>query len=316
MDGFESNEGIILIAATNRPDVLDPALLRPGRFDRQVVVPRPDIKGREGILKVHAENIPLADDVDLVVLSRGTPGFSGADLANLVNEAALIAARTDKESVDMKDFEEAKDKVMMGKERRSLIISDEEKRNTAFHEGGHTLVAKLIPNADPIHKVTIIPRGVAMGLTQQLPIDEKHNYSKEYLLDTLAILMGGRAAEELFLNSITTGAENDIDRATELARKMVCSWGMSERVGPLSFGKREEQIFLGRDLVQHKDYSEHTAIEIDDEIRKLVLESMDRAKALLQENKDRLLDLAQALLEKEVLDGAEIDQIIQKPREE
>jgi len=216
----------------------------------------------------------------------------------------------------MKDFEEAKDKVMMGKERRSLIISDEEKRNTAFHEGGHTLVAKLIPNADPIHKVTIIPRGVAMGLTQQLPIDEKHNYSKEYLLDTLAILMGGRAAEELFLNSITTGAENDIDRATELARKMVCSWGMSERVGPLSFGKREEQIFLGRDLVQHKDYSEHTAIEIDDEIRKLVLESMDRAKALLQENKDRLLDLAQALLEKEVLDGAEIDQIIQKPREE
>ncbi|OGW14281.1 MAG: cell division protein FtsH [Nitrospinae bacterium RIFCSPLOWO2_12_FULL_45_22] len=316
MDGFESNEGIILIAATNRPDVLDPALLRPGRFDRQVVVPRPDIKGREGILKVHAENIPLADDVDLTVLSRGTPGFSGADLANLVNEAALIAARTDKESVDMKDFEEAKDKVMMGKERRSLIISDEEKRNTAFHEGGHTLVAKLIPNADPIHKVTIIPRGVAMGLTQQLPIDEKHNYSKEYLLDTLAILMGGRAAEELFLNSITTGAENDIDRATELARKMVCSWGMSERVGPLSFGKREEQIFLGRDLVQHKDYSEHTAIEIDDEIRKLVLESMDRAKALLQENKDRLLDLAQALLEKEVLDGAEIDQIIQKPREE
>ena len=316
MDGFESNEGIILIAATNRPDVLDPALLRPGRFDRQVVVPRPDIKGREGILKVHAENIPLADDVDLTVLSRGTPGFSGADLANLVNEAALIAARTDKESVDMKDFEEAKDKVMMGKERRSLIISDEEKRNTAFHEGGHTLVAKLIPNADPIHKVTIIPRGVAMGLTQQLPIDEKHNYSKEYLLDTLAILMGGRAAEEIFLNSITTGAENDIDRATELARKMVCSWGMSERVGPLSFGKREEQIFLGRDLVQHKDYSEHTAIEIDDEIRKLVLESMDRAKALLQENKDRLLDLAQALLEKEVLDGAEIDQIIQKPREE
>jgi cell division protease FtsH len=313
MDGFESNDGIILISATNRPDVLDPALLRPGRFDRQVIVPRPDVKGREGILQVHAENIPLAEDVDLAITSRGTPGFSGADLANLVNEAVLIAARADKEVVEMEDFEEAKDKVMMGKERRSLVITEEEKRNTAFHEAGHTLVAKLLPKADPIHKVTIIPRGVSMGLTQQLPIDEKHNYSKEYLLDSLAILMGGRAAEEIFLNSITTGAENDIERATELARKMVCSWGMSEGVGPLSFGKKEDQIFLGRDLLQHKEYSDRTAFEIDDEIKKLVLENLDRAKALLQENKDKLSDLAQALLEREVLDGDEIDQIIRKP---
>jgi cell division protease FtsH len=313
MDGFESNDGIILIAATNRPDVLDPALLRPGRFDRQVIVPRPDVKGRQGILEVHSANIPLGEDVDMGVLSRGTPGFSGADLANLVNEAALIAARSNKEVVEMADFEEAKDKVMMGKERRSMIISEEEKRNTAFHEAGHTLVAKLLPHADPIHKVTIIPRGVAMGLTQQLPIDEKHNYSKEYLLDTLAILMGGRVAEELFLNTITTGAENDIHRATELARKMVCSWGMSEKLGPLSFGKSEDQIFLGRDLVQHKDYSEHTAVEIDEEIKRLILENMERAKTLLQENRDTLYALAQNLLEKEVLDGAEIDQIIKKP---
>jgi len=314
MDGFESNDGIILIAATNRPDVLDPALLRPGRFDRQIVVPRPDVKGRQGILEVHSANIPLADDVDLAVLSRGTPGFSGADLANLVNEAALIAARANKEAVEMADFEEAKDKVMMGKERRSMIISEEEKRNTAFHEAGHALVAKLLPNTDPIHKVTIIPRGVAMGLTQQLPIDERHNYSREYLLDTLAILMGGRVAEELFLNTITTGAENDIYRATELARKMVCCWGMSEKLGPVSFSKSDDQVFLGKDLVQHKEYSEHTALEIDQEVKRLIQENMQRAKRLLQENRDILFALAQALLEKEVLDGAEIDNIIKKTR--
>ena len=263
MDGFESNEGVILIAATNRPDVLDPALLRPGRFDRQVVVPKPDIRGRFGILKVHTKNSPLSDDVNLDIIARGTPGFSGADLANLVNEAALLAARHEKEKIEMIDFELAKDKVMMGTERKSMIISDEEKRNTAYHEAGHTLVAKMIPGTDPIHKVSIIPRGHSLGLTQQLPIDEKHTYPKAYLIKNITILMGGRTAEELVLNHMTTGAGNDIERATELARKMVCNWGMSEKLGPLTFGKKEEQIFLGKEIATHKDYSENTEQEID-----------------------------------------------------
>jgi len=310
MDGFESNDGVILIAATNRPDVLDPALLRPGRFDRQVVVARPDVKGREGILHVHVKNIPLADDVNLHVLSRGTPGFSGADLANLVNEAALHAARIAKKKVDMEDFENAKDKVMMGAERRSMIISEEERRNTAYHEGGHALVAILQPGTDPIHKVTIIPRGRALGITQQLPIDEKHTYPRDYLLNNLAILMGGRAAEEIALNHMTTGAGNDIERVTELARKMVCEWGMSERMGPLAFGKKEEQIFLGREITQHKDYSEETAVEIDKEVKRLVFEAFEKARNLLTENIDKLHALAKALLDKEVLDGIEIEAIV------
>ena len=310
MDGFESNEGVILIAATNRPDVLDPALTRPGRFDRQVVVPNPDIKGREGILKVHAKDIPVSDDVDLWVVARGTPGFSGADLANLVNEAALLAARKDQNKVTMEDFEEAKDKVLMGTERRSMIISDEEKRSTAFHEAGHTLVAKMIPKADPIHKVTIIPRGRALGLTQQLPIDERHSYSKEYLNDRLAILLGGRGAEELIFDEMTTGASDDINRATELARKMVCDYGMSEELGPLTFGKKEEQIFLGREIAQHRDYSENTAIRIDEEVKKLVMDAHDRTRKILTDNMDTLKRLAEALLEREVLDGEEIDSII------
>lgn len=310
MDGFESSEGVILIAATNRPDVLDPALLRPGRFDRMVVVPRPDVKGREGILKVHTSNIPLMDNVKIEIIARGTPGFSGADLANLVNEAALLAARKEKDKVDMEDFEYAKDKVMMGVERRSMIISEEEKRNTAFHEAGHTLVAKLLPGTDPIHKVTIIPRGMALGITQQLPIDEKHTYPKGYLLNNLAILMGGRAAEEIALNHQTTGAGNDIERVTELARKMVCEWGMSEKMGPLTYGEKEEQIFLGREITRHKDYSEQTAQEIDAEIKRLVLESYEKAKRLILENFDTLNRLANTLLEKEVLEGHEIDKII------
>lgn len=310
MDGFESNEGVILVAATNRPDVLDPALLRPGRFDRQVIVPRPDVRGREEILKVHARNVPLGKDVDIHVLARGTPGFSGADLENLVNEAALTAARKGKKVVEMVDFENAKDKVMMGSERRSMIISEEEKRITAFHEAGHALIAKLLPGTDPIHKVTIIPRGRALGLTQQLPIDERHTYGREYLLNNLAILMGGRAAEQVVLKQMTTGAGNDIERATELARKMVCEWGMSERLGPLSFGKREEQIFLGREIAQHKDYSEETAEIIDEEVHRLVVESFERAKALLEKNIDKLYALAEALLEREVVDGVEIDRIL------
>jgi len=310
MDGFESNEGVILIAATNRPDVLDPALMRPGRFDRQVVVPRPDIRGRDGILKVHTANIPLSDDVRIEVLARGTPGFSGADLSNLVNEAALLAARKGKDKVDMKDFEYAKDKVMMGVERRSMIISETEKKNTAFHEAGHATVAKLLPGTDPIHKVTIIPRGRALGLTQQLPIDEKHTYPKEYLLNNLAILMGGRVAEEIALNHQTTGAGNDIERVTELARKMVCEWGMSEKMGPLAYGQKEEQIFLGREITQHKDYSEHTALEIDAEIKRLVMESYEKAKRLLLEHFDILTNMANTLLEKEVLEGHEIDAIV------
>ncbi len=310
MDGFESNEGVILIAATNRPDVLDPALLRPGRFDRQVVVPVPDVKGREEILKVHTRRTPLADDVDLAVLARGTPGFTGADLENLVNEAALLAARLGKDKVDMSDLEQAKDKVLMGVERKSMIIPLEERRVTAYHEAGHALVAKMIPGTDPIHKVTIIPRGRALGITQQLPIDERHTYPKDYLLNNITIMMGGRAAEELVMNRQTTGAGNDIERATEIARKMVCEWGMSERLGPLAFGKKEEQIFLGREFAQHRDYSEETARLIDDEIRRIVTESYSRAKEIIQKNISALHKLANTLLEKEVLDGNQIDEII------
>jgi cell division protease FtsH len=315
MDGFESNEGVILVAATNRPDVLDPALLRPGRFDRQVVIPAPDIKGREGILKVHTKKIPLAEDVELQVLARGTPGFTGADLANLVNEAALYAARFDKKAVEMNDFEMAKDKVLMGAERRSMIISDEEKRVTAYHESGHTLVARLLPGTDPVHKVTIIPRGRSLGLTQQLPIDERHTYPREYLNNSIAILLGGRAAEELVLNQLTTGAGNDLERATDLARKMVCEWGMSEKLGPLTFGKREDQIFLGREFAQHKDYSESTAVEIDGEVKHLVNENYEKAKAVLQKHRNILQAMAEILLEREVLDGKEIDDIIEQHRQ-
>jgi cell division protease FtsH len=310
MDGFEANEGVILIAATNRPDVLDPALLRPGRFDRRVVVPRPDVKGREGILQVHTRKVPIGSDVDIAVLARATPGFAGADLENLVNEAALLAARNNQEKVNMHDFELAKDKVMMGAERRSMIISEDEKRNTAFHEAGHALVAKLLPGADPIHKVTIIPRGMALGLTQQLPMDEKHTYPRDYLLNNLVILFGGRVAEELVLNHMTTGAGNDIEKATDLARRMVCEWGMSEKLGPMTFGKKEEEIFLGRDFTQKVDYSESTAIEIDAEVRRIIQESYHKAKDLLKANLRLLHKVAESLLEKEVLDGSEIDAIV------
>ncbi len=310
MDGFESSEGVILIAATNRPDVLDPALLRPGRFDRQVVVPIPDVKGREEILKVYSKRTPLTEDVKLSDLARGTPGFTGADLENLVNEGALLAARLGKERVEMADLEQAKDKVMMGVERKSMIISLEERKITSYHEAGHTLVAKMIPGTDPIHKVTIIPRGGALGLTQQLPIDEKHTYPKDYLLNSIAIMMGGRVAEELVLNSQTTGAGNDIERSTEIARKMVCEWGMSENLGPLSFGKKEEQIFLGREFAEHRNYSEDTARLIDNEIRDIVTQGHERAKEIIQTNIAILHKLANTLLEKEVLDGHQIDQII------
>ncbi len=310
MDGFESNEGVILISATNRPDILDPALIRPGRFDRQVVVPSPDIKGREGILEVHSRKAPLAEDVDLAVLARGTPGFSGADLENMVNEAALLAARTDKDFLEMSDFEEAKDKVLMGAARKSMIISEEEKKNTAYHEAGHGLVVKMLPGTDPIHKMTIIPRGRALGLTQQLPIDEKHTYPKKYLLNNLAVLMGGRAAEELVLDDTTTGAGNDIERATETARKMVCEWGMSEKIGPLAFGKKDEQIFLGREFAQHSDYSEETAMLIDKEVTRLVSEAHNKARKILQDNIDILHTMAEALLEKETLVESDIDAII------
>jgi cell division protease FtsH len=309
MDGFESNDGVILLAATNRPDVLDPALLRPGRFDRQVIVPNPDVKGREGILKVHARKVPLAKDVDLMVVSRGTPGFTGADLANLINEASLLAARTDKKEVEMNDLEEAKDKVMMGAERRSLVISPEEKKNTAYHEAGHALVARLLPGTDPIHKVTIIPRGRALGLTQQLPIDERHTYNKDYLINNIIVLMGGRVAEELALNHITTGAGNDIERATEMARKMVCEWGMG-RMGPVSFGKKEEHIFLGREMAQNRDFSEKTAIEIDDEIKEIVNAAYAEAMKLVGDNRKSLDNVALALLEKESLNGTEVDELI------
>ena len=313
MDGFESNEGVILIAATNRPDVLDPALLRPGRFDRQVIVPRPDVKGREMILKVHAKKVPLAADVNLELMARGTPGFSGADLANAVNEAALLAARRNKEQVEMIDFDDAKDKVLMGVERRSMVISEEEKKSTAYHEAGHTLVAKLLPGTDPIHKVSIIPRGRALGVTMQLPIEDKHSYTKESLLDRIAVLMGGRAAEEIIFKTMTTGAGNDIERATEMARKMVCEWGMSDKLGPVSFGKKDEQIFLGREMAMHKNFSEATAVEIDTEIRKIVDENYARVKQLLTENLDLLHIISQALVEKENLSGAEVDALI-KPQ--
>ncbi len=310
MDGFESNEGVILVSATNRPDVLDPALLRPGRFDRQVVVPLPDVKGREKILEVHARKTPLAEDVDFAVIARGTPGFSGADIENLVNESALYAARFDKEKVNMSDFEYAKDKVMMGVERKSMVISDAEKRNTAYHETGHALVARMLPGTDPIHKVTIIPRGRALGLTQQLPVDEKHTYPREYLLNSIVILLGGRAAEELILKDFTTGAGNDIERATALARKMVCEWGMSDEMGPLSYGKKEEQIFLGREFATHKDYSEDTARKIDKEVAVIVMKSYDSAKQILSDHLDLLNRIAEELLEKEVLNGAELDAMI------
>ena len=310
MDGFESNEGVILIAATNRPDVLDPALLRPGRFDRQVVVPVPDIGGREGILKVHLKKKLVADDVDLSVLARGTPGFTGADIENMVNEAALMAARQGKDRVEMVDFEHAKDKVLMGTERRSMIISEEEKKITAYHESGHAMVAKLIPDADPIHKVTIIPRGRALGLTQQLPVDEKHTYPKEHLLNNITILMGGRVAEEIVLDTQTTGAGNDIERASDLARKMVCDFGMSEELGPLTFGKNEEQIFLGREIAQHRDYSELTAQKIDAEVKKIVNDSYSKAHQLIEDNMDILHNMATALLERETLNGEDIDEIM------
>ncbi len=310
MDGFESNEGVILIAATNRPDVLDPALLRPGRFDRQVVVPRPDVKGREAILKVHTKKTPLGPSVELAVIARGTPGFSGADLSNVVNEAALLAARKDKNTVDMQDFDDAKDKVLMGVERRSMVISEEEKKNTAYHEAGHTLVAKLIPGTDPVHKVSIIPRGRALGMTMQLPIEDKHSYSRESLLNRIAVLMGGRAAEEIIFNTMTTGAGNDIERATDIARKMVCEWGMSTRLGPVSFGKKDEQVFLGRDMATHKNYSEATAVEIDEEIRRIVDENYNRVIQLLNANVDILHRLSVELIEKENLSGEEVDRII------
>jgi cell division protease FtsH len=310
MDGFESNEGVILIAATNRPDVLDPALLRPGRFDRQVVVPVPDLRGREGILKVHLRKKLIAEDVDTTTLARGTPGFTGADLENMVNEAALMAARRGKDRVEMLDFENAKDKVLMGTERKSMIISEEEKKITAYHESGHTLVARLIPNADPIHKVTIIPRGRALGLTQQLPEDEKHTLPKDYLMNNIAILMGGRAAEQIVLEMQTTGAGNDIERASDLARKMVCDYGMSEELGPLTFGRNDEQIFLGREIAQHRDYSELTAQKIDDEVRRILTSSYDRSAQIIKDNLDALHRMANALLERETLDSGDISRIM------
>ena len=310
MDGFEQNIGVILIAATNRPDVLDPALLRPGRFDRQVVVDRPDVRGREGILKVHTRNIPLAEDVKLDVLAKGTPGLSGADLANLVNEAALLAARQNQKEVAMHHFEESKDKVMMGMERKSLIISDREKRVTSYHESGHVLVAKMLPEADPVHKVTIIPRGRALGVTTYLPMDEKHTYSKHYLEAMITYAFGGRAAEKLIFNELTTGAGNDIERASQLARKMVCEWGMSEKLGPLTYGAKEEEIFLGREVTKHRDFSEDTANVIDDEVKKIVSSCMKRAEKILSDNIDKLHSLSNALLEREILDGEEIDKLL------
>jgi cell division protease FtsH len=310
MDGFEQNSGVIIIAATNRPDVLDPALMRPGRFDRQVVVDRPDVKGREGILRVHTKNIPLADDVILETLAKGTPGLAGAELANLVNEAALLAARQNDKAVTMHHFEEAKDKVMMGMERKSMIISEKEKKVTSYHEIGHVLVARMLPEADPVHKVTIIPRGRALGLTTYLPIDEKHTYSKAYLEAMITYALGGRAAERIIFKELTTGAGNDIERATELARKMVCEWGMSDKLGPLAYGARDEEIFLGRQITRNRNFSEDTAISIDEEIKKIVTTGMKRAEKILNENLDTLHRLAAALLEREILDGVEIDAII------
>jgi cell division protease FtsH len=312
MDGFEGNDGVILVAATNRPDVLDPALLRPGRFDRRVVVPRPDVKGREGILRVHMRGVAVDDTVDISSLARGTPGFAGADLENLVNEAALLAARRNKDRVGMEEFEAAKDKVMMGSERRSMILSMDERRTTAYHEGGHALVAKLCPSADPVHKVTIIPRGMALGVTQQVPLDDRHTWSRSYLLDRLVIMFGGRAAEELVLGEITTGAGDDIERASELARMMVVRWGMSDRLGPIGYGRKDEEIFLGRDFTQRVEYSERTAIEIDQEIRRIALEAYERARTLLRKNLEALHKIAEALLEREVLEGGEIDEIVRQ----
>ena len=312
MDGFDTTEGVILIAATNRPDVLDPALLRPGRFDRQVVVNRPDVRGRAEILNVHTKKVPISSDVDLERIARGTPGFSGADLENLVNEAALWAARLDKKSVDQIDFENAKDKVLMGVERKSMVLTEEEKRTTAFHEAGHALMAILLPGTDPVHKVTIIPRGRALGMTMQLPIDDRHSYSKDFLYNTLSILFGGRVAEELIFKSVTTGAGNDIERATELARKMVCEWGMSEKLGPLTFGKKDEEVFLGRDFGSKRDFSDQVALEIDKEVKRLVVEAYERTTRMLTEHIHALRAIAEALLEKEVLDGVEVDQIVQQ----
>ena len=312
MDGFDSAEGVILIAATNRPDVLDPALLRPGRFDRQVVVNRPDVRGREEILTVHTKRVPISSSVDLEKIARGTPGFSGADLENLVNEAALWAARQEKTSVDQSDFEYAKDKVLMGVERKSMVLSEEEKRTTAYHEAGHALMAKLLPGTDPVHKVTIIPRGRALGMTMQLPIDDRHSYSKDFLYNTLSILFGGRVAEELIFKSVTTGAGNDIERATELARKMVCEWGMSEKLGPLTFGKKEEEVFLGRDFGSQRNFSDQIALEIDKEVKRLVVDAYERTKVILTEHVHTLRALAEALLEKEVLDGIEVDKIVEQ----
>jgi len=314
MDGFESNEGIIVLAATNRPDVLDPALLRPGRFDRQIVVPLPDVKGRLEILKVHTKKVILDKDVDLDKIARGTPGFSGADLANLVNEAALLAARRNSETVHMNDFESAKDKVLMGVERKSMVLSDEERRITAYHEAGHALVAKLTPATDPIHKVSIIPRGRALGVTQQLPLDDRYTYSKEYLYGTLKVLLGGRVAEEISLNTMTTGAGNDLERATELARKMVTEWGMSERMGPLTFGKREEHVFLGREIAKHRDYSDKTAEEIDEETKRIVTEAYLETKELLEKNRNLLDAVAKALLERETLEASELEAILEEFR--
>ncbi|MFW5971329.1 MAG: ATP-dependent zinc metalloprotease FtsH [Desulfovermiculus sp.] len=310
MDGFESNEGVILIAATNRPDVLDPALLRPGRFDRQVVVPNPDLNGRKSILKVYSHKVALSKKVDLDVIARGTPGFSGADLENLVNEAALIAAKNDKDHVDMADLEEAKDKVMMGKERRSVILSEDEKKTTAYHEGGHALVANLLPKADPVHKVSIIPRGQALGVTMQLPLDDRHNYSKEYLESTLAVMMGGRVAELLFLQQMTTGASNDLERASKVARKMVCEWGMSDTFGSIALSDNGNEVFLGRELVQHKQYSEETARLIDAEVRKILQDAYNKAKRLLEENADVVHRLAAALLERETISGSDLTKIM------
>jgi cell division protease FtsH len=310
MDGFESNEGVILVAATNRPDVLDPALLRPGRFDRQVVIPRPDLNGRVGVLKVHTQKIKLAPNVDLEAIARGTPGLSGAELANLVNEAALLAGRMAKTQVENDDFDRAKDKILMGLERKSMIISDEEKKNTAYHEAGHTMVARLIPGTDPVHKVSIIPRGMALGVTLQLPTADRYSYDREHLLNNIAILLGGRAAEEIALQHMTTGAGNDLERATTLARKMVCEWGMSDAMGPLSYGKKEEAIFLGREIAQHRDFSEQTAVEIDKEVKKIVMDNYERAKKLIRERVTVLHGLAAALLEKETLDAGDIDAIV------
>ena len=310
MDGFENNEGVILIAATNRPDVLDPALVRPGRFDRQVTVDRPDVKGREGVLKVHTATVPLTENVDLKTIARGTPGFTGADLANLVNEAALLAARDDKKCVSNDDFESAKDKVLMGVERRSMVISEKEKKTTAYHEAGHALVAFKLPGTDPLHKVTIIPRGRALGVTMQLPEDEKHTYPKSYLYNNLAIFMGGRVAEEICLEQMTTGAGNDIERATEMARQMVCEWGMSEKMGPLTYGSKEQQVFLGMDTKQ-KHFSEETANSIDQEVRALVMGGYEKAREILTDHRDSLEKMAIALLDKETLTGSEIKEIIE-----